>query len=90
MAEQMTADELRKLSQAGDHEAIVRARAEGRLDTIMGMPAEDVRVLERGRTGTLKADDLKHLRKLRREDLIVRARAEGRIAGMAEPDGQSS
>lgn len=60
---------------------IVAAKHAGRLDLLLGVPADDVAVLDRARHGSdpLETTDVQRLLQLGAHHLIVAARESGRI-----------
>jgi hypothetical protein len=77
MPDQLSRRELDGL----DADAIVKARREGRLDNLLGVPAEQVELMDRARNGVISRADVQELAKLGRHDLIVAAHKETRIKG---------
>jgi len=64
---------------------IDQAHRAGRLDALMGVPADDVAVLDKARTGqTLTLSDVAHLARLGRPDLIDEAERTQRITHQKE------
>lgn len=74
---QLTEEDLRAMTP----EAINEARLAGRCDALLGVPAEDVALLDRARHGTDPLDhtDLERLSALGKHDLILAAAAADRI-----------
>lgn len=80
---QLTHDDLAGMSP----QAIVEAKAAGRLDALLGVPAADVELLDRARNGgTLTRPDLARLNRLGRPDLVVSAHEEDRITDTTQED----
>lgn len=74
---QLTRDDLRGMTP----EQIEDAHNSGRLDSLLGMPADDVAVLDRARAGEddLTHSDVQRLKELNRHDLIAQALDNGRL-----------
>lgn len=71
-------------------EQIDEAHRAGRLDALTGVPAADVAVLDKARTGQhITTADVAHLRRLGRPDLITAAHTEGRIITTTEGENRA-
>lgn len=83
MTYQWTQSQLDELYAAKKFDEIDKAREEGRWDALLGVPADDLKVLDFARAGGLLGDHEVHeLTRLRRHDLITQAADEHRIVGM--------
>ncbi len=76
---QLSDDDVHRLYQEKRFNEIAAAQAEGRLDRLLGVPDEDIALVDYARWGELDADDIRDLTALRRPDLIEAARIDGRI-----------
>jgi hypothetical protein len=76
---QLTAADLTRLTAERKHNEIEQARTEGRLDALLGVPPEQIALLDRARNGRVDVTDVQALAALRRHDLIDEARATDRI-----------
>ena len=73
MTKQLTESEVKALSKAGKHQEIVAAKADGRLDTYLGLSNSP------NTSAQLTAAEVTELSKAGRHGEIVRAKAEGRL-----------
>lgn len=76
---QLTEADVKRLFAERKFDEIEAARAEGRLDLVLGVPPAQVAALERGRNGTPTAEDITTLSRMGRHDLIDEARRDGRL-----------
>jgi hypothetical protein len=60
-------------------EQIVEAKGAGRFDALLGVPQEQLDLINRAKTGQIDHADLRELSRLNRPDLINAAHTEGRI-----------
>lgn len=62
-------------------EQIVEAKADGRINDLLGIPPEETALIARARDGQITPADVKALYALRQYDLIADAQAAGRVTG---------
>jgi hypothetical protein len=77
--EQLTRDDLARMTKDGRHLEISAARADGRLARLLGVPETEIALLARAKTGVLDIEDVHALTEINRHDLIEAARATNRI-----------
>jgi hypothetical protein len=79
MTHQLTTDDLSRLTKERKYHEIEQARMDGRLDRVLGVPEEQIALLDNARSGTIDAADAAALNRLGRHDLVDAAREAGRI-----------
>jgi hypothetical protein len=77
---QLSREDVQRLAQQGKHDEIEKARVEGRLARILGVPEDDVALVDRATytTEPLSREDLHRLNQLGKHDLVLEAFRDGR------------
>jgi hypothetical protein len=79
MSQQLTAEDVHRLYTERRYGDIVEAHKAGHLRRLLGVPEDQIALLDRATTGMLGRRDLTRLQRLGRHDLIEHARLAGRI-----------